>query len=277
MPLRSVTENVILGYEPKRFGVLIDWREAHRRARGILARFGIDIDVHAPLGSYSTAIRQLVAIARAVSLDAKLVIMDEPTSSLDASEIKVLFGVVRGLRAAGVSVLYVSHFLDEVLRDLRPRDRHARRRTVDCRAIAGTTKLELIAVMLGRDTSEIEQAGMTEFGGGSAKHGEVLLKAEAIATGLRLSRLDHEAPPRRDRRPRRPARLRADRGRPRHFRRRRADRRKDHAQGRGERARHSAPRPSPPASASSPRIARPRASCRTCRCARTSRWRSCRD
>ena len=93
---------------------LIDWREAHRRTREILARFGIDIDVRAPLGSYSTAIQQLVAIARAVSLDARLVIMDEPTSSLDASEVEVLFGVVRGLRASGVSVLYVSHFLDEL-------------------------------------------------------------------------------------------------------------------------------------------------------------------
>ena len=77
---------MILGYEPKRLGVFIDWREAHRRTREILMRFGIDIDMRAPLGSYSTAIQQLVAIARAVSLDAKLVIMDEPTSvSLDAS------------------------------------------------------------------------------------------------------------------------------------------------------------------------------------------------
>ena len=190
VPLRSVTENVILGYEPKRFGVLIDWREAHRRTREILARFGIDIDVRAPLSSYSTAIQQLVAIARAVSLDARLVIMDEPTSSLDASEVKVLFGVVRGLRASGVSVLYVSHFLDELF-EIADRVTTMRDgRTVDCSAIANTTKLELIGLMLGRDTTEIEQAGMTEFGGGSAKQGEILLKAEAISTGPRLTRFD---------------------------------------------------------------------------------------
>ncbi|MSU91563.1 ATP-binding cassette domain-containing protein [Rhodobacteraceae bacterium 2CG4] len=190
VPLRSVTENMIMGYEPKRLGVFIDWREAHRRAREILMRFGIDIDVRAPLGSYSTAIQQLVAIARAVSLDARLVIMDEPTSSLDASEIEVLFGVVRGLRAAGVSVLYVSHFLDELFaicdRVTTMRDG----RTVDCRPIAGATKLDLIGAMLGRDTAEIAADGMTEFGGGAARQGEILLRAEGVATGPRLSRLD---------------------------------------------------------------------------------------
>ena len=192
VPLRSVTENVMMGYEPKRFGVFINWKEAHRRTRDILSRFGIDIDVRAPLGSYSTAIQQLVAIARAVSLDARLVIMDEPTSSLDASEVEVLFGVVKGLREAGVSVLYVSHFLDELFEICDRVTTMRDGRTVECRDIAGTTKLELIAAMLGRDTAEIEQAGMTEFGGGTsgAKTGEVLIKAEGVSTGPRLSNFD---------------------------------------------------------------------------------------
>jgi len=190
VPLRSVTENVIMGYEPKTFGAFINWREAHRRTREILERFGIDIDVKMPLGSYSTAIQQLVAIARAVSLDAKLVIMDEPTSSLDASEVKTLFGVVRGLRDAGVSVLYVSHFLDELFeicdRVTTMRDGE----TVDVATLSKTTKLDLIAGMLGRDTREIAQAGRTEFGGGSAKEGEVLMSATDVATGPRLSKFD---------------------------------------------------------------------------------------
>lgn len=190
VPLRTVTENVVMGYEPKRLGTFINWREANRRTREILMRFGIDIDVKAPLGDYSTAIQQLVAIARAVSLDAKLVIMDEPTSSLDASEVKVLFGVVRGLRDAGVSVLYVSHFLDELFEICDRVTTMRDGRTVGCTRLADTTKLDLIAGMLGRDTSEIEQAGMTEFGGGSAKQGEVLLSAEKIATGPRLSKFD---------------------------------------------------------------------------------------
>ncbi|UWQ19960.1 sugar ABC transporter ATP-binding protein (plasmid) [Jannaschia sp. M317] len=190
VPLRSVTENVIMGYEPKQLGVFVDWKEAHRRTREILTRFGIDIDVKAPLGSYSTAIQQLVAIARAVSLDAKLVIMDEPTSSLDASEVQTLFGVVRGLRDAGVSVLYVSHFLDELFEICDRVTTMRDGRTVDLRAMEGTTKLELIGGMLGRDTKDIAAAGMTEFGGGAAKQGDVLLSAEGVATGPRLTRFD---------------------------------------------------------------------------------------
>lgn len=192
VPLRSVTENVTMGYEPKRLGFLIDWKRAHRRTRGILARFGIDIDLRAPLGSYSTAIQQLVAIARAVSLDAKLVIMDEPTSSLDASEVEVLFGVVRGLREAGVSVLYVSHFLDELFEICDRVTTMRDGRTVDCRPIAGTTKLDLIAGMLGRDAGEIEEEGRTEFAGGTgaAAAGEPLLSARGVSTGPRLVDFD---------------------------------------------------------------------------------------
>lgn len=190
VPLRSVTENIVMGYEPKRMGLFVNWSESHKRAREILRRFGIDIDVTAPLGSYSTAIQQLVAIARAVSLDAKLVIMDEPTSSLDASEVQVLFGVVRSLRDAGVSVLYVSHFLDELFEICDRVTTMRDGKTVDCRPMEGVTKLDLIARMLGRDAREIVEAGMTEFAGGSAKQGEILLSAQGIATGPRLTKLD---------------------------------------------------------------------------------------
>ncbi|MEY8099652.1 sugar ABC transporter ATP-binding protein [Falsihalocynthiibacter sp. S25ZX9] len=190
VPLRSVTENVVMGYEPKRFGTFIDWAAAHRRTREILMRFGIEIDVKMPLEHYSTAIQQLVAIARAVSLDAKLVIMDEPTSSLDASEVNTLFGVVRGLRDAGVSVLYVSHFLDELFEICDRVTTMRDGKTVGVTTLSQTSKLDLIAGMLGRATSDIAQAGMTEFGGGSAKGGEVLLSAKDVATGPRLTKFD---------------------------------------------------------------------------------------
>lgn len=190
VPLRSVTENVVMGYEPRRMGIFVDWAEAHRLTREILTRFGIDIDVRAPLGTYSTAIQQLVAIARAVSLDARLVIMDEPTSSLDASEVQTLFGVVRSLRASGVSVLYVSHFLDELFEICDRVTTMRDGRTVDCRPLAGTTKLDLIAGMLGRDSKDIAKAGMTEFSGGTAKTGEILMSAKGISTGPRLKNFD---------------------------------------------------------------------------------------
>ncbi|MEM7694209.1 MAG: sugar ABC transporter ATP-binding protein [Pseudomonadota bacterium] len=190
VPLRSVTENIVMGYEPKKFGIFVNWREANARARKILARFGIDIDVTEPLGSYSTAIQQLVAIARAVSLDAKLVIMDEPTSSLDTSEVEVLFGVVRELKNQGVSVLYVSHFLDELFRICDRVTTMRDGKNVSTRVVSETTKLELIADMLGRDKDEIAAEGMTELGGAHAERGDVLVEAAAIATGPRLSHFD---------------------------------------------------------------------------------------
>ena len=193
VPLRSVTENVVMGYDPKRFGGLVDWRKAHRQTRDILSRFGIDIDVRAPLGSYSTAIQQLVAIARAVSLDARLVIMDEPTSSLDDREVEVLFGVVRELKNSGASVLYVSHFLDELFRICDRVTTMRDGQTVSVREIADTDKLQLIADMLGRNVADIEAAGMTDFGGDRATEpGEILLAAESVSTDKRLFKFDLE-------------------------------------------------------------------------------------
>lgn len=194
VPLRSVTENVIMGYEPRGWIGLIRWGEAHRRTRAILSRFGIDVDVKSPLGTCPTAIQQLVAIARAISLNAKLVIMDEPTSSLDDQEVDVLFGVVRSLKASGVSVLYVSHHLDELFRICDRVTVMRDGRTVACRSIADTSKLALIGDMLGRDVEDIEAAGMTDLGGsgdgGDGTLGEMLLEAEGIATDRRLRKLD---------------------------------------------------------------------------------------
>ncbi|MEO1016206.1 MAG: sugar ABC transporter ATP-binding protein [Pseudomonadota bacterium] len=190
VPLRSVTENVVLGYEPRFWGGIINWRVAHKRTREILTRFGIDIDVRVPLGEYSTAIQQLVAIARAVSLNAKLVIMDEPTSSLDEREVEVLFGTVRKLREDGVSVLYISHFLDELFQICDAVTVMRDGRTVTSKPIVETTKLALIADMLGRNMDEIQAEGMTQLGGGEATSGETLLEAKNIATDTRLRRLD---------------------------------------------------------------------------------------
>jgi len=188
--LRSVTENIVMGYEPKTYGGLIDWNRAHLIAEKLMTRFGVEIDVRAPLGNYSTAIQQLVAIARAVSLNAKLVIMDEATSSLDANEVETLFGVVKSLKKTGVSVLYITHFLDELFsvadRVTVMRDGQ----TVGERNISETSKIELIADMLGRNVKEIEAAGMTDFKSGETEAGEELLEVKKVTTGNRLSNLN---------------------------------------------------------------------------------------
>jgi ribose transport system ATP-binding protein len=192
VPQRTVTENIVLGYEPRKPWGAIDWRKADARAREVLSRFGIELDLHRPLGSYPTAIQQLVAIGRAASMDAKLLIMDEPTSSLDEREVETLFGVIRGLRERGTSVLYVSHFLDElfvvcdgvtIMRDGR---------TVGETRIADTTKLDLIAGMLGRDPDEIRAAGRTQLSVGQTRSGEVFLEAKGLRSDRRLRNLDLE-------------------------------------------------------------------------------------
>jgi ribose transport system ATP-binding protein len=190
VPLRSVTENVVMGFEPKRFGVLINWKQAHQRARDVLQRFEIDVDVTAPLNTYSTAIQQLVAIARAVSLDARLVIMDEPTSSLDASEIKVLFDVIRRLKQSGVSVIYISHFLDELFEICDRVTTMRDGQTIGCNSLQTTTKLELIGGMLGRNVDEIEAFGLTDFSSGTAAKGKEVLRAESIKTNVGLKHFD---------------------------------------------------------------------------------------
>ncbi|BCJ68169.1 sugar ABC transporter ATP-binding protein [Polymorphospora rubra] len=109
----SVAENIFIGREPRRFGA-VRWGEVRRRARALLARLEIDIDVTAPLGTYSLAVQQMVAIARAIDVQARVLILDEPTSSLDAGEVAQLFRIMRQLRDEGIALLFVTHFLDQV-------------------------------------------------------------------------------------------------------------------------------------------------------------------
>ncbi|GIJ30477.1 sugar ABC transporter ATP-binding protein [Micromonospora qiuiae] len=112
-PNLSVAENIFIGREPRRFGA-VRWGEVRRRARQLLARLDLDIDVTAPVASYSLAVQQMVAIARAIDVQARVLILDEPTSSLDAGEVEQLFRIMRQLRDEGIAILFVTHFLDQV-------------------------------------------------------------------------------------------------------------------------------------------------------------------
>ena len=113
-PNLTIGENVMLGHEVRgAFGV--NWRATHRAATEALARLGLDqLDTRQPLSTLSIAMQQLVAISRAMAIKAKVLILDEPTSSLDAAEVEGLFTVMRTLRDQGVAILFVSHFLDQV-------------------------------------------------------------------------------------------------------------------------------------------------------------------
>jgi len=109
----SVGENVMLGHEVRTLG-RIDWRATHREAERYLETLGVRIDTHSLLGSHSIAVQQLVAISRAMVTDCTVLVLDEPTSSLDRGEVDQLFRVIRDLRDRGVAILFVTHFLDQV-------------------------------------------------------------------------------------------------------------------------------------------------------------------
>ncbi len=112
-PNLSVGENILLGREPRRWG-RIDYRALHRRAAELLTELELTIDPRSRLGAHPIAVQQLVAITRATAAKARVLILDEPTSSLDTGEVAELFGVIRRLRDAGTAILFVSHFLDQI-------------------------------------------------------------------------------------------------------------------------------------------------------------------
>jgi monosaccharide-transporting ATPase len=116
-PNLSVAENIFAGRQPRKSwtrGGGIDWRAVNERSHALLRRLDVDIDVRRELGGYSVALQQMVAIARAIDISARVLILDEPTSSLDSDEVAQLFQILRRLRESGMGILFVTHFLDQV-------------------------------------------------------------------------------------------------------------------------------------------------------------------
>ncbi|MDD1519095.1 MULTISPECIES: sugar ABC transporter ATP-binding protein [Bradyrhizobium] len=153
LPNLSVAQNLFLDRQPMRFGIVREG-EMRRRAKALLADFGLDIDVAAPLGNYSVAIQHVTAIARAVDLSARVLILDEPTASLDRHEVEILFRIMRQLAGRGIGIVFVSHFLDQVY-EISDRITVLRNgRLVGERETASLPRLELIRMMLGRELAE---------------------------------------------------------------------------------------------------------------------------
>ncbi|WP_434111415.1 sugar ABC transporter ATP-binding protein [Paraburkholderia caffeinilytica] len=111
-PNLSVAENIFAGRQPRRFGA-IDWPDIKRRAQAALRRLDVTLDVTRSLDAYPIAVQQMVAIARALSVDARVLILDEPTSSLDDSEVAQLFKILRHLKQSGIAILFVTHFIEQ--------------------------------------------------------------------------------------------------------------------------------------------------------------------
>jgi monosaccharide-transporting ATPase len=152
IPGLSVAENLLLGREPRRaWG--IDGRALRERARAALARLSLDLDVDRPLGSLPYATQQRVAIARALDLDARVLVLDEPTASLDRKEADALLGLLERLKRGGLAVVFIGHRLDEILAvaDRISVLRNGKR--VGTFARDRVTKLELVAHMLGREAA----------------------------------------------------------------------------------------------------------------------------
>ncbi|MDR2137296.1 MAG: sugar ABC transporter ATP-binding protein [Synergistaceae bacterium] len=153
IPTLSVTENLFLGIQPRTALGLLNWKKMHRDAEKVLARLNLKIDVTEQLNSYSVAIQQLVAIARALLFSADVLILDEPTSSLDKEEVARLFDVMRGLRSEGLGIVFVTHFLDQMY-EISDRATILRNgELVGEFEVPGLSRIGLITAMVGEEAS----------------------------------------------------------------------------------------------------------------------------
>lgn len=173
VPSLSVAENIFLG-EKVGGRVVPDFEQMHARSKEIFGKFNIDIDTHQMVERLSTGQMQMVEIAKSISKDAKIIIMDEPSASLSANEVQYLFKIIRQLKAEGVTIIYISHRLDElfeisdrvtVLRDGK---------YVDTLETKNTNRSELINLMVGRELAESYPKRRNELG-------EVVLEAKHLS------------------------------------------------------------------------------------------------
>ncbi|MDQ0193371.1 sugar ABC transporter ATP-binding protein [Paenibacillus wynnii] len=178
-PNLTVAENIYIGREPRKFGRIL-WKEMNRNAAVLLKeRLNLDIDVTLPLQYYSVAIQQLVAIARALNISAKVLILDEPTSSLDRNEVQQLFGIMRKLKSDGLAILFVTHFLDQVY-EISDRITILRNgEFVGEYRVNELSRIDLVLKMIGKELNLLEELPQLsqEYKDSS---GEVLLTASGL-------------------------------------------------------------------------------------------------
>ena len=186
VPYLSVTENIFLGTELTRGGVALKWSEMHQQARDLLAKLHLDIDPRTLVGRLGVGMQQMVEVAKALYHKADLIIMDEPTSSLSIREINDLFNIVRELKAEGVSVIYISHHLEETFRisdrTTVLRDGHL----IKTQPSADLNVDRLIRLMVGRDLSE-------QFPKEIVVRGDEVLRIEGLNQGATLRDINFSA------------------------------------------------------------------------------------
>ena len=153
-PNLTVAENIFIGRQPMK-KCQIDWKTINQRAGELMRRMGMDIDVTIPLSSYSIAIQQMASIARAVDINAKILILDEPTSSLDENEVRNLFDVMKELKSQGLGIIFITHFLDQVFAISDRLTVLRNGKLVGEYPAKDITRLELVTSMIGKDINVI--------------------------------------------------------------------------------------------------------------------------
>jgi len=188
IPYLSVAENIFIGREPKKYE-LIDWKTVETRAKAIFSDMGVEgVHVTRPLGDHSVAIKQMVAIARALSLEARLLVMDEPTSSLSEKEVRILFDVIRRVKQQGTSAIFTSHKMDEVFEIC---DRATILRDgclVGSYPIGDLSKLKMVSLMIGRDATSV--LGSRKAASVDSADRKVVLSARGVSRGHRTRQID---------------------------------------------------------------------------------------
>lgn len=169
VPTLSVAENVFIGREPLRLGRFIDWPRMRRDTRAVLARIGLAIDPDALVADLSVAEQQMVEIARALTVKARLIIMDEPTSALSEAEVTRLIAIMQALRAEGVAIMFVTHRLEEAMAIC---DRFTILRDGKLAAMRrreGLAVHDIIELMVGRAASELYRRPKTRHRAGPTR------------------------------------------------------------------------------------------------------------
>jgi simple sugar transport system ATP-binding protein len=174
----SVAENIYIGREPKKGGS-IDWKKINHDAKELLDKLEIHIDVEKKLSDYSLAIQQMVAISRAVDTSRGILILDEPTSSLDTNEVNQLFSVMRKLKDSGMSIIFVSHFLEQIY-EICDRVTILRNgNLVGTYDIDKLSRIDLVSKMIGKDLDELEKLNDIKQNSGKHISGENLLETHS--------------------------------------------------------------------------------------------------
>src|SRR4051812_29180715 len=177
-PNLSVAENIFIGREPRRVG-RIQWSRMRKRAEELLARLDLRVDVAAELGTLSIAVQQMVAIARALDVQARVLVLDEPTSSLDANEVEQLMAVLRALRADGMAILFVSHFIDQVFAIADRMTVLRNGKLVGEYVTAEMTPVELVTRMIGKELAALDELEASHRVSGAEQ--PVLVAADGLA------------------------------------------------------------------------------------------------